>query len=531
MRSIRARGALVGGAAFLAFALVAGAAAQTRTSGSNSVRNGGTLTIGLAEDPDVLDPTLARTFVGRMVFLHLCEKLYDLNSKLEIVPQLAAALPTFSADKQTVTIRLRTGIRFNDGTPFNAAAVKKSLDRHKTLPRSTRASELAPVTSIDTSGANTVILHLNSRYSPITAQLTDRSGMIMSPKQLDALGDRFATDPVCVGPFMFKDRTAGDHITLTKSPYYYAKNKVHLNSIVFKIITDPSARSANLRSGDIQVEDRIQSTDIPTIARDKNLRIIKSTSIGYQGITINIGNKNGLGKHYENVGTAIARSSALRRAFSLALDRRAINKVVFGGTVVPDCFPWAPGSPWYAATKGITCYKTAQVKAAQRLVDGSGVAKPIEVTMMIGTDPVAARFGALVQSEAAKAGFKVTLAPTEFVTALSRADAGNFQTFAVGWSGRIDADGNVYQFAHSKGSQNDSGYVDPLADLTLDNARKAATLKSRITSYRAFLKRALRDLPIIYLYHPVNRHGVTRKVTGVQTFGDGLIRAQFAGYK
>jgi peptide/nickel transport system substrate-binding protein len=355
--------------------------------------------------------------------------------------------------------------------------------------------------------------------------------MVMSPKQLEALGDKFGTNPVCVGPFMFKDRAAGDHITLTKSPFYYGKNKVHLSSIVFKIITDPSARSANLRSGDIEVEDRIQSTDIPAIARDKNLRIIKATSIGYQGITINIGNKNGLGKRYENVGTAIARSSALRRAFSLALDRRAINKVVFGGTVLPDCFPWAPGSPWYAATKGIPCYKTAQVKAAQRLVDSSGISKPIEVTMTIGTDPVAARFGALVQAETARVGFKVTLAPTEFVTALGRADAGNFQTFAVGWSGRIDADGNVYQFVHSKGSQNDSGYVDPLVDLTLDNARKAATLKSRITSYHAFIRRALRDLPLIYLYHPVNRHGVTRKVTGVQVFGDGLIRAQFAAYK
>jgi peptide/nickel transport system substrate-binding protein len=531
MRSIRARSALVGGAAFLAFALVAGAAAQTRTSGSTSIKNGGTLTMALDADPDALDPTLARTFVGRIVFAHMCEKLYDLNAKLQIVPQLAAALPTFSADKQTVTIRLRSGIKFNDGTAFNADAVKKSLERHKTLPRSTRASELAPVTSIDTSGANTVILHLASRYSPITAQLADRSGMVMSPKQLDALGDRFATNPVCVGPFMFKDRSAGDHITLTKSPYYYAKNKVHLSQIIFKIITDPTARTQNLRSGDVQVEEGVQSSDIPVIKKDKSLRQIKSTSIGYQGITINIGNKNGLGKHYENVGTAIARSVQLRRAFNLALDRNLINKAVFGGTVQPDCFPWAPTTPWYAATKGIPCYKTAQVKAAQRLVDASGVQKPIEVQMMIGTDPVAARLGALVQSLEAKVGFKVTLQPTEFVTALSREDAGNFQTFAIGWSGRVDPDGNVYQFNHSKGSNNDSGYVSGLVDLTLDNARKAATQKARITSYHAFIKRALQDLPIIYLYHPVNRDAASNKVGGVQVYGDGLVRTMFAYYR
>ena len=531
MRSIGARTAFLGGAAVLACAVAAGAAAQTRGPASPSARSGGTLTIALDADPDVLDPTLARTFVGRMVFAHMCEKLYDLNSKVQIVPQLAAALPKFSADKQTVTIRLRRGIRFNDGTPFNAAAVKKSLERHKTLPRSTRASELAPVTSITTSGNYTVVLRLDSRYSPITAQLADRSGMIMSPKQIDALGDRFGTNPVCVGPFSFKERVAADHITLTKSQNYYAKNKVRLAQIVFRIITDPSARTQNLRAGSVQVEEGLQATDIPSVKRDKSLRIIKSTSIGYQGITINIGNKNGLGKQYQNVGTSIARSASLRRAFSLARDRKLINKLVFGGTVAPDCFPFAPASPWFAATKGLPCYRTAQVKAAQRLVNASGAQKPIDVKMMIGTDPVAARFGAVVQSLVAKVGFKVTLAPTEFVTALGRQDAGNYETFAVGWSGRVDADGNVYQFYHSKGSQNVSGYVDPLVDLTLTNARKAASLKARITNYHAFLKRALRDLPIIYLYHPVNRNAATNKVRGVQVFGDGLVRAYFGYYR
>src|SRR5580765_9057199 len=85
-----------------------------------ALKNGGTLVIGLAEEPDALDPTLARTFVGRMVFLHMCEKLYDLDAKLHVVPQLAAALPAVSKDTLTYTIKLRTGIKFNDGTAFNA---------------------------------------------------------------------------------------------------------------------------------------------------------------------------------------------------------------------------------------------------------------------------------------------------------------------------------------------------------------------------------------------------------------------------
>src|SRR5690348_14045029 len=204
---------------------VAAAAGARGTASSSQLREGGTLTIGLAEEPDALDPTLARTFVGRMVFLSMCEKLYDLDSHLNIVPQLAAALPTVSKDKLTYTIKLRTGIKFNDGTAFNAAAVQESLQRDQTLKGSVRASEISPIKSVSTQGANTVVLHLSTPYSPLVSQLADRAGMVMSPKALAAEGSNFAQNPVCVGPFMFKDRVAGDHITLVKSPYYYDKAK------------------------------------------------------------------------------------------------------------------------------------------------------------------------------------------------------------------------------------------------------------------------------------------------------------------
>jgi peptide/nickel transport system substrate-binding protein len=506
-------------------------AAATSASPPPTLKNGGTLTIGLAEDPDALDPTLARTFVGRMVFMHMCEKLYDIDAHLNIVPQLAASMPKFSTNKKTITIKLRTGIKFNDGTPFNAAAVKQSLDRHKTLPRSTRASELAPVSSIDTQGNNAVVLHLTNRYSPITAQLADRAGMIMSPKAMTELGDKFATNPVCVGPFMYKERTAGDHITLVKSPNYYAKSKVHLDSIVFRIITDPSARSQNLRAHSVDIEDRIPSTELQGIAGDSSLRVIKSVSIGYQGITINIGNKNGLNKGYENIGTTFAKSADLRQAFELALDRKVINKVVFGGTQQPGCFPFPPASQYFAATKGLKCHLTANVAAAKAAFKKSGATAPVDVHLTIGTDPIAARLGQIIQGAEKAIGFNVILEPTEFTTALNRNDAGKYEAFAVGWSGRVDPDGNFYQFVNSKGSQNTSGYVNAAVDRATNQARAILKPERRIAQYHTALVQVLKDLPLIYLYNPINRFGVAKTVGGVQIFGDGLIRAQYAGFK
>src|SRR4029450_414270 len=196
--------------------------------------DGRPLPIGLAEDPDALDPTLARTFVGRMVFLHMCEKLYDLNAKLEIVPQLAAAMPALSGDKKRMTIKIRRGVRFNDGTPLNAQAVKISLDRHRTLTGSARASEISPVTSVNVVNNYTVRLNLNARYSPLTARVARRAGMIMSPKQLDALGSRFASSPVCVGPFKFTSRTAGDRVLVDQAPVYSARKKGQLHPILLR---------------------------------------------------------------------------------------------------------------------------------------------------------------------------------------------------------------------------------------------------------------------------------------------------------
>jgi peptide/nickel transport system substrate-binding protein len=512
-------------------ALTATVAGARSSHSAANFKNGGTLTIGLAEEPDALDPTLARTFVGRMVFEAMCEKLYDLDSHLNIVPQLAAALPQVSKDKLTYTIKLRKGVRFNDGTAFNAAAVKTSLERDLTLKGSVRASEISPIKTIDAPSASTVVLHLSQPYSPLVSQLADRAGMVMSPKALDSEGANFAQNPVCVGPFMFKNRVAGDHITLVKSPYYYAKSKVHFDSIVWKIMTDPSARTAAMRAGDIQVEDRIQSTDVPTLRKDKSVNLIKAVTIGYQGITFNIGNKNGVGKGYANVGTPLAKSQDIRTAFDLALDRTTINRVVFGGLNAPDCYPLASVSPWYKpTTSGLQCNLHANDAVASKLVKASGIANPTVNLLLGGTDPVTARLGQVIQAMEKNVGITVNVKPTEFTTSLNEATSGQFDAYAVGWSGRVDPDGNIYGFVATPGTLNYSGYSNSKLDYILNGARRSLSTKSRDTLYRAAMTIIHRQRPLIYLYHPVDYFAASKKVDGVQIFGDGLIRAQFAGY-
>ena len=249
---------------------------------------GQTLRFGLAEDPDVLDPTLARTFVGRIVFAALCDKLVDIDEKLNIVPQLATSWE-WSSDNKALTMKLRPGVTFHDGEKLDAAAVKFNLERHKTMAGSNRRGELAPVSSVDVVDDATVRINLSAPFSPLLAALADRAGMMVSPKAAQAAGEKFGARPVCSGPFRFVERIAQDRIVLERYPNYWNKGEIHVERIVYLPIVDATVRLANLRSGQLDFIERLAASDVPSVSSDNRFRLTKITEIGYQGITINIG--------------------------------------------------------------------------------------------------------------------------------------------------------------------------------------------------------------------------------------------------
>jgi len=244
--------------------------------------------------PTVLDPTFSSSgYTTEEILSTICEGLYDVGAKGEIVPLLASALPTISKDKLTYTIPLRTGILFNDGTPFNAQAVVVTLQRDLTLPPSRRTADLSSVESVSASDGSTVVIHLKEPFTPLTANLISDAGRIMSPAQLAKI-DSFASSPVCVGPFMFDQMAAGSSVTVVKSPWYYGKYRVYLDKIVFQIQTDAPAASAALRAGDIQAIDSVSTTELPGISRESSLGVLSKNTVGLTSIAFNIANKNGI---------------------------------------------------------------------------------------------------------------------------------------------------------------------------------------------------------------------------------------------
>jgi peptide/nickel transport system substrate-binding protein len=478
----------------------------------SSAASAQTLRIGLREDPDVLDPTLARTYVGRIVFASLCDKLFDIDAQLRVVPQLATGYE-WSADSKALTIRLRDGVRFHDGEILDAAAAKLSLDRHLTLQGSFRRSEINVVQSVVVVDPLTIRLELSVPFAPLIAQLTDRAGMIMSPKALREAGAQFGTKPVCAGPFRFVERVAQDRIVLERFEGYWDRANIHVEKVVFQPIPDTTVLLANLQAGQLDLVERVNPTDGAAIRRDRRLRLVGGDELGYNGLTINVGNG-------ERAKTPLGQSAKVREALEISIDREVINQVVYAGEFVASAQWVPPTSPFFL--KDLPA-PTRDVARARRLLAEAGTPNPV-VNLMIPNNPDLRQVGEVIQSMAREAGFDIRLQATEFASALQAAARGDFEAFLVGWSGRSDPDGNSYIFHVCGQPQNNSGYCDKDVDAWHNEARIKSDPAERKKIYEKITAKYLPEGSIKYLYHRRVLVALSDRVDGYKQLPDGLVR-------
>jgi peptide/nickel transport system substrate-binding protein len=491
---------------------IATATAALLVSLASSLHAQTTLRIGLAEDPDILDPSLGRTYVGRIVFSAFCDKLFDIDDKLNIVPQLALSHET-SADGKEVTIKLRPNVKFQDGEPLDAEAAKFSLERHLTFPGSFRKPELASLDHVDVVDPLTIKLVLKAPFSPLIAQLTDRAGMMMSPKAAKAEGDKFGLHPVCAGPYKFVERVQQDRIVFEKFADYWNKDNVFIDKIVYLPIVDSTVRLANLKSGGLDLIERVLATDINDVRADSRLKLSTVIELGYQGITLNIG-------HDKNKGP-LSQSAKVRQALDLSIDREAINQVVFNGESRTGNLWVNPDHPYYQKAFPV---RGRDVEKAKALLKEAGVTPPVAVDYLVPKNAETEAVAQVVQSMAAETGFDMKIRVTEFATSLKQAEAGEFQAYMLNWSGRIDPDGNSYVFMHGGGPQNNAEWKNAEADKALDDARLVADMAQRKALYEKLTRLEMEDEPIIYLYHRRLLFAHTNKLEGYKQMPDGLVR-------
>lgn len=470
------------------------------------------LRIGLAEDPDILDPDQSRTFVGRIVYASLCDKLVEITPALEIVPMLATGW-SWSDDGMTLTMTLRDDVTFHDGEPFNAEAVAYNINRSQTLDESRRKSEVASISGTNVVDDYTIEIMLANPDATLLAQFADRSGMMVSPKAASEMGIEFGAAPVCAGPFSFTERVQQDRIVLTKFDGYYKADQINFDTVTFLPITDDTVRLANLRAGDVDMIERLAATDVASVSADSNLQMEQAVSLGYQGLTVNVGN----GDKAQN---PFGQDKLVRQALSLSIDREVLNQVVFEGAFAAGNQPYPPTSPWYNASIPMPA---RDIDAAKALLAEAGVENPT-VEIQVSTNPVAQQVVQVVQAMASEAGITVSIVAKEFATLLSEQSAGAYEISQIGWSGRVDPDGNIHQFVTCEGGINDSGYCNPEVDALLDGARVSNDIAERKANYDAALAILNEDLPLIYLYHQTWIWAMGNDIDGYTPYPDGMIR-------
>lgn len=472
-----------------------------------------TLRVGLAEDPDVLDPTQARTYVGRIVFASLCDKLFDIDAKLNPVPQLALSHET-STDGKAVTIKLRPNVKFHDGEPLDAEAAKYSLERHMTMQGSFRRSELSQVEKVEVVDPLTIRIVLKAPFSPLVAQLTDRAGMMVSPKAAKEMGDKFGQKPICAGPFKFVERVQQDRIVVEKFADYWNKDAVKIDRVEYRPITDATVRLANLRAGQLDIIERALATDIKEMRATPGLKLATAMELGYQGITLNLG-KGDAAK------TPFGSDPRVRQAFEAAIDREALTQVVFNGEFKPGNQWISPQNPFYQESLPVAPRDLAKAK---KLLAEAGVKGPVTVDLMAPNNPETRQVAEVLQAMTAEAGFDVKIRVTEFATSLKEAEAGAFQAYMLAWSGRTDPDGNIMNFAFTGAPNNYSAYANKEVDGWLTEARTVNDMAARKAAYLKATKQMLIDLPIIYLYHRLVIIAHRDAVQGYTQLPDGLVR-------
>ena len=468
------------------------------------------LRIGLNDDPDALDPTISRAYVGRLVFAGLCDKLFDVTPDLKIVPQLATGYE-WAPDQRSVVIKLRSGVKFHDGEPFNAEAVKFNIERHINTPGTFRKTEIGQITSVDVLNDMTVRLNLSEPLTPLLAALTDRAGMMVSPKAAKALGDKLGQKPVCTGPYKFVERVAQGKIVLEKFADYWDKGNIHIDRVEFVPITDSSARLASLRSGDLQIIERVSPTDLAEIRGDSKLRVTGVPELGYQMIPLNVAN----GPRSKTLADV-----RVRQAIDLAIDRETLVKTVFNGEYIAGN-QWVSPSNYYYDKKFPV--RKRDVEKARQLLREAGQPN-LTFTLILPPERDRQEAAQIIQAMLAEAGITMNLQTQENVTMLTNGRKGDFEAYFTFWSGRPDPDGNVFTQSTCKGAQNDSHYCNADVDALLTKARQVASAAERKKLYDAATEIMLRDTPRLLLWHRRVFTGHSARLQGFTPYPDGIIR-------
>jgi peptide/nickel transport system substrate-binding protein len=507
-----------------------GAAAPTQAAPAQAANKqpaaaGGSITFALENDVIDFDPMRSRAFVDRNVHYQIYDSLVRVDSSGKITPWLAEKWET-SGDGRQVTFSLRKDVKYHDGTPFDGESVKWNIDRYRTTQGSARSGELAPIESVDVVDPSTVRFNLKTPFSPLLSLLVDRAGMMLSRKAVEAGGEDFTRKAfkAGTGPFVLTEAVKDDHMTLEKNPDWWGKdsagNKLPLlDKITVRPITNSDVRLTNLKTGDAQIANNIAPKDVAGLKNDSSFAYMEKPAYSWASVLPN--RKPGF----------IFEEGRYVKAVSMAIDRQEIlDKVYFGigsvgyGTIAPSHF---------AYDASFKPFEKPDPEGAKRLVQEVGKG-PLSFELLISSgDPLLVQRAQLIQAQLKKADIDAQISQLEFAQVLKAQSDHTFTGMSdIGWSGRIDPDGNTYDQLYTGRPNNDSSYSNADVDRLLDQQRATSDEAQRRDALRKAEQTYAVDDPARAWYRFGVAHiAAATAVQGLEVYPDQIIRFQNVSLK
>jgi peptide/nickel transport system substrate-binding protein len=475
-------------------------------------KKGGTLRVGFYIEAATMDPHLSGSKIDRQIYHNIYEPLVTLDAKLGIKPGLAESWQ--QPDAKTVIFKLRRGVKFHDGTDFNAEAARFNFNRMKTEPKSVRKGEVANIDSVDVVDPVTIKLNLKKPDAALLATLTDRAGMMVSPRVVQERGAELERNAkgAGTGPFEFVEWVRDDHLLIKRNENYWGKphGGPYLDRIRFRPIPDDTVKLQSLQSGEIDVMDYVQPRDVAAVKADRNVVVVDVPSLADFAYQVN---------HTRPPFNV----KALRQAVALALDVDQIVKAVWLNVGVPANGPIPPTS--WAYDKSIPPIKRDLAKAKARLAEG-GRPGGFSFTVTTNNLPINVQEAEVMQAQLAEAGITMKIKLVDSTTLISDGNAKNFEMISYQWSGRPDPDGNTYSFFKTTPgtSLNWSGISNPQIDALLDRTREVSSQAERKKLYSELTKLLQDELPMIFIIHPIEPKAFSPRVQNYEAIPDGMMR-------
>lgn len=493
LRGLGSAGVGLGMAAWASPAL-AGAATKPK--------RGGTLQVGHDTELVTMDPCFSSAFIEREVYYNLYESLLQIDPALNIVPGLATSWK--ATDPQTYVLSLRKGVKFQDGTTFDATAAKWNLDRYVQTSGSYRASELASVSSVDVQDANTIVIHLKAPDSTLLSQLVDRAGMMLSPTAVQKLGSGFQRNATGVGsgPFQFKEWVLNDHLTITRNDHYHDSGLPYLDTITYHPITDLNALLNQFRSGSLDLVRTLNGKDVATVKTDSNLFYRAIPGLGFDSFQFNC--------------AGLFSDVKKRQAVALAVDRSALVRTIYFdvgpvgyGPIPPRSWAFAPGEKTYAAS---------DKKKAKQLGGG------LEFTLKTSSGTTAQAEAQLLQAELEQAGITMHIQLEQSSEVNADEVAHQFDAALVSWSGRLDPDGNTYGWFDTQGPFNWGQYHNAEVNSLLEQGRQQSARSKRKPIYDKLQSIVVTEAPLLFYHFWPAQEIHSAQVKGFTLYPDGMNR-------